>query len=1074
MFQPRSVPRRQAVRDVLRDTATLINSSGPLETILAAVCENLLKAADAQEVTLAIGGARGCTVRWRRTRQGFSACEEVVDDAIARAVLSDGQPRLDLNRAYAPLRDDGRVSGAVWMTSKRDVYDEDGLALVDAFAGYLSLALQKAALRERARHLEELTVIDALTGVPNRRAFDAALEREWTRAIRAKRPIAVALLDIDSFKLYNDAYGHPQGDACLQQIARACKASVVRATDCFARYGGEEFCVVIPDAESRCASKIAERLREAVSLLAIPHEGVERGIVTVSVGVASMLPKRGQHSSELVEASDRALYRAKGTGRDRVVVVDPTEAEANQRMPSPLPVPNNLPVASAQLIGRNEDLARIEDLLGQYRVVTLLGAGGVGKTRLSLDAARRQLNRYPDGVWLVELAPLGDEAHVVSAFSSLFGVEEHADRSSLASLVAALRERHTLLVVDNCEHLVANAARTIAAIIRDCPRVRVLATSREPLTIPGEATYRVPPHTIPLPNAGLRAADAVTYSAVALFAERASAADDSFILTDGNAPLITEICRRLDGIALAIELAAARVRVLDVAQIAALLDSRFRLLSANDRSALPHQQTLRATIDWSYDLLGVSERLLFGRLAIFIGGFTLQAILDVAADDELEADAVFGALSALVDKSLVVFEAPRYRLLESTREYAIEKLDASNERDALAVRHASYYRAQVDRASLAEGQGSYRAWIAPLIDDLDNLRAALEWTLGSGHEPLIGVEICAALVETSSLGRWSEWAKWNTAARDALAPGQHPFLRGRVLTRRAELAARYGAFGGTTAELAAAEEAYTLLHDAPEPKWRLEALNAYATALLHSELLERASAIAREGLELARDTHDFVYQASFLRRLASFLIDTEPHEAEIMYEESISLCRVLENDFGLALSHHGMSHLYFRLGRVDEAIAAARIAADVRRDISDRRGLVNVLTDITQFSLVLGRTDGVGDALREALEIVRRTENTLGLALVIQASAAFAFAGNAPETAARLTGFADAAFASLGFGRETVAKSLRETLLANLRGALAAERLGDLLAAGGRLDSIAAAELAARLAISGEPRRQPV
>jgi len=1065
MFQPRPDSRRQAVRDVLRDTAVLINSSGPLETTLNSVCEQLLKAADAAEVTIALGGNRGCTVRWRRTRSGFAACEEVVDDAVARAVLADGKARLDMNRAYAPLRDDGRVSGAVWMTSRRDVYDEDGLALLDAFAGYLSLALQKAALRERARHLEELTVIDALTGVPNRRAFDAALEREWTRSVRAKRPIAVALLDIDSFKHYNDAYGHPQGDACLQQIARACKASIVRATDCFARYGGEEFGLVIPDAEARCASKIAERLRTAVEQLAIPHEGTVRGYVTVSVGVASLIPKRGQHSAELVEAADRALYRAKGTGRDRVVVVDPAEVEAETRMSSVLPVANNLPVATAQLIGRGEDLARIDDLLGQYRIVTLLGAGGVGKTRLSLDAARRQLNRYPDGVWLVELAPLGDEAHVVSAFSSLFGVEEHADRSSLASLVAALRERHALLVVDNCEHLVANAARTIAAIVRDAPRVRVLATSREPLNIPGEATYRVPPHTIPLPNAALRAADAATYSAVALFVERAGAADDSFTLTDGNAPLIAEICRRLDGIALAIELAAARVRVLDVAQIAALLDSRFRLLATSDRSALPHQQTLRATIDWSYDLLGVAERTLFARLAIFVGGFTLASILEVCADDELEADAVFGALSALVDKSLVVFEAPRYRLLESTREYAVEKLDASGEREQLAGMHAAYYRAQVDRASMSEGQGSYRAWIAPLVDDLDNLRAALEWTLGGGHEPLIGVEICAALVETSSLGRWSEWAKWNTLARDNEAANGKPFLRGRVLTRRAELASRYGAFGGTSAEVAAAEEAYALLHDAPEPKWRLEALNAYATALLHDEQHERAAAIAREGLELARDTHDFVYQASFLRRLASFLTATDPREAEVMYDESISLCRVLENDFGLALSHHGMSHLYFRLGRIDEAIAAARIAADVRRDISDRRGLVNVLADITQFSLVLGRTDGVGDALGEALDIVRRTENTLGLALVIQAAAHFAFVANAPETAARLTGFADAGFASFGIRRETVTKDLRDQLLTNLRGALAAERLGDLLAAGARLDSVAAAELAARLAM---------
>jgi tetratricopeptide (TPR) repeat protein len=186
-----------------------------------------------------------------------------------------------------------------------------------------------------------------------------------------------------------------------------------------------------------------------------------------------------------------------------------------------------------------------------------------------------------------------------------------------------------------------------------------------------------------------------------------------------------------------------------------------------------------------------------------------------------------------------------------------------------------------------------------------------------------------------------------------------------------------------------------------------------------------------------------------------------------MYEESISLCRVLENDFGLALSHHGMSHLYFRLGRFDEAVAAARIAADLRREISDRRGLVNALADVAQFSLELGRTDGVADALGEALEIVRRTENTLGLALVIQGAAAFALAGNAPETSARLTGFADSAFASFGIRRETVTKNLRDSLFAKLRAVLSAERLGDLLAAGGRLDSLAAAELAARLAATG-------
>ena len=521
MFQPRPAPPGRAVRDVLRDTAALINGSAPLESVLGAVCERLLVAADAAEVALALAGPSGYAVRWHRTRRAFKACDEPVDDPVARAVLTDGTPRLDANRVYAPLRDDGRVCGAVWMRSERDVYDDDALALCEAFAGYLSLALQKAALRDWARHLEELTVVDAMTGVPNRRAFDAALEREWLKATRAKRPIAVALLDVDAFKLYNDTYGHPQGDACLQEIARACRASVVRATDCFARYGGEEFGLVIPDNPPGAAARVAERLRAAVEALAIRHEPTAHGIVTVSVGVASMVPKRGARSQELLERADRALYRAKGTGRNRVIAVGPSEGEDKSRPASAYQVANNLPVAAVNLIGRDDDLARVDDLLGQYRVVTLLGAGGVGKTQLALESARRELAAFVDGVWLVELAPLLDDAHVVTAFSSVFGIEEHAERSSLASLTAALRDRRLLLVVDNCEHLVANAARTIAAIVRDTPHVRVLATSREPLGVAGEATYRVPPHAVPAAGAPLRASDAATYSAVQLFVERA-------------------------------------------------------------------------------------------------------------------------------------------------------------------------------------------------------------------------------------------------------------------------------------------------------------------------------------------------------------------------------------------------------------------------------------------------------------------------------------------------------------------------------------------------------------------------
>jgi predicted ATPase len=345
---------------------------------------------------------------------------------------------------------------------------------------------------------------------------------------------------------------------------------------------------------------------------------------------------------------------------------------------------------------------------------------------------------------------------VVAAFAALFGVEEHAGRSPLDSLVAALRERELLLVVDNCEHVIARVAQTVAAIGRSAPRVSVLATSRERLGIPDEATYRVPPLAVPTTALVSRAADAIGFSAVNLFVERARAADGAFALTDVNAPTVAEICRRLDGIALAIELAAARVRVFDVARIAEGLDSRFRLLSGGNRNALPHQQTLRATIDWSYELLSAAERTLFARLATFSGGCTLEAILAICTDDALDEETTFGALSALVDKSLVVFEAPRYRMLEPTREYASERLDGTGDREELARRHAAYYGGLVARVSLGEGQGSYRRWIAPLVDELDNLRSALDWTIGASNDVRTGAEICAALVETSSLGQWSE------------------------------------------------------------------------------------------------------------------------------------------------------------------------------------------------------------------------------------------------------------------------------------------------------------------------------
>ena len=346
------------VRAALRETAELVNRQEPLDDVVAGLCERLMRAVGADEIVVALGDPATGRVRYRQGPDAMHACNEAIDDPVAVAVLGGGEPRIgqgDAAAMYAPLRDDGRTVGVIWAVTNELDWTDRELALLEAFGAYLSMAMQRASLREHTRRLEEMVAIDALTGVANRRAFDLGLTREWARAMRAKRPLAVALLDIDHFKQFNDTYGHREGDLCLQLVARACSASVVRTSDLFARYGGEEFAIILPETDDRASRIAAERLRSAVESLAIPHALGEERIVTASVGIASMVPKRGASPFELIERADRGLYRAKGTGRNRVICVDST---------APMPegfartsVPNNLPVDVSTLIGRDADRA---------------------------------------------------------------------------------------------------------------------------------------------------------------------------------------------------------------------------------------------------------------------------------------------------------------------------------------------------------------------------------------------------------------------------------------------------------------------------------------------------------------------------------------------------------------------------------------------------------------------------------------------------------------------------------------------------------------------------------------------
>jgi predicted ATPase/DNA-binding winged helix-turn-helix (wHTH) protein len=414
---------------------------------------------------------------------------------------------------------------------------------------------------------------------------------------------------------------------------------------------------------------------------------------------------------------------------------------------------NNLPQQLTSLIGREAELAEIKGQLAGHRLVTLTGAGGVGKTRLAIEVGRSLLDRYPDGVWFAELAPLKDPQLVTSIIGEVLGVSLSAPAAAVKTLAAALKNKQLLLIVDNCEHVIAEAARVAEALIQACPRLSILASSRERLAIGGESVIRAPSLPMPQASAALTAASAREYASIQLFEERANALGLGFALTDANAATVGSICQRLDGIPLAIELAAPRLKVLSVEQLARGLDDRFRLLTGGSRTALPRQQTLHALIDWSYGLLSDAEKVLLSRMSVFSGSATLASITAVVASAEIPQGQVGDLLLSLVEKSLVQSDTTgdetRYRLLESTRDYAFAKLA-----DAPATRRrlAEHFAARLATATTEWETAPTQQWIARYEADVDNLRGALEWAFGPDGDIAVGLDLVG-----QSHALWSEF-----------------------------------------------------------------------------------------------------------------------------------------------------------------------------------------------------------------------------------------------------------------------------------------------------------------------------
>jgi predicted ATPase/transcriptional regulator with XRE-family HTH domain len=603
------------------------------------------------------------------------------------------------------------------------------------------------------------------------------------------------------------------------------------------------------------------------------------------------------------------------------------------RPPSSDALPNNLPLQLTTFVGRAQEIGDVSQLLTSVRLLTLTGTAGVGKTRLALQIAAGMLRRYAHGIWLVELGALSDPTLVPHTVATALGVPDTPGRPLLPLLVEALRPKQLLLVLDTCEHLLEACAVLAETLLGADPQVQVLATSREALGILGETIWHVPSLAVPrgpaLPPPELLA----QYEAVHLFVDRARAAQPRFTLSEANAAAVAQICTRLDGIPLALELAAARVRGLGVEEVAARLDHQFTLLTRGSRTALPRHQTLRATMDWSYDLLTDPERALFDRLSVFAGRFTLAAAEAVCAGEDIAAEDVLNLLMRVVDKSLVhVDEAAavaRYRLLDSVRQYGHERLEARGEAALVQARHASYYLALVERAGPELRSPAAVAWLDRLEAELDNIRAALSWCLDA-EEALLetaadGPEQAHAIrrgeVGLRVAGALFELWYWRAHRREGLQWLERALSHESATPARAK--ALIGA-GALTWALGDRERGHALFADALAIYRGLGPTSDFAFALSvfgffvrgrwsdearTSEDFEQGAQSLEEGLAVAEDVDDPL-RIAWARVLLALTVDLrrddERARARALGEQSLAFYERIGDHLGIGLANRAL------------------------------------------------------------------------------------------------------------------------------------------------------------------------
>ena len=756
--------------------------------------------------------------------------------------------------------------------------------------------------------------------------------------------------------------------------------------------------------------------------------------------------------------------------------------------------PGNLPAEPNSFVGRERDLAELVAILGRVRSLTLCGPGGIGKTRLALRLAAMLAGSYPDGVWIADLADVdlvtpgtaepGETAdggapgsgsdpdlndRLVPLVTAALGIRQEPDRLLADTLTEALRPRSTLLILDTCEHLVQACAQLVQRLLAGCPALHVIATSREPLGVRGEIIWRVPPLGLPPAatddGAPADAGEAERCEAVQLFVERAAAVRPGFALDESNLAAVVDICRTLDGVPLAIELAAAWVRTLSPEQISTRLADRFELLALGNRAAPPRQQTLRATVEWSYDLLTPAERLLLSRLSVFHGWGLRMAEL-VCADEQIPADEVLDLLRALIDKSLVSLDgelngSARYRLLDTVRELAAERAIASGEMPRMRLAHRDCTLALAETIAsqaFVRGEPSWPQRVAMyhrVRADRANLQLALGCCVQRGDAEE-GLRLCEALsgswLASGDVAEGAGWLDRLLAIEAVVSPG----VRARALTVRAELAFEQLDYDGAAGYARACLEYSAACKDGnPAGGLRLLALTELMSGR-PSEALEHAEAAVAAARQLSDEWEEGI---SLATRAAAIAGQRQLPEAEAAFEQALEVLRD-NNGWGVANVLYGLGRVARARRDADGAVRYFRAALDLYRQIDARPEMARCLAGIGWVTLAQGDLAVAADCLTESMQLSLAAGHRLAIARGLQALAALAEASSDLARAVRLAGAAQAVFNAIGPLPSAAAGRRLDRLLASADIALGSGAVMSLLAEGQAMSPHQAVQLA--------------